>query len=392
LESIKDKVAIIGAGCTKFGEKWEMGWDDMIIDAATEASQDAGIEIKDIDAFWGCTQNTVAFATCISHPLKIQYKPVGKVENACGTGTEGLRMACYAVAAKIFDTVMVVGFEKLKDTGYSGLGGSQTYVVGPNPPTAVPGLYAQAAVAYFHKYGITPKEGKEMLAKIAVKSHYAGSLAPKAHFQKAITLEMAINAPILAWPLGLFDCCAVSDGAAAVIVTSRELAKNYRPDPVYIKAIQCIIGPADGAIKDTYDFSHFPEDYHFAQALYKEAGVKDPRKEISSIEMHDCFTIAEAISLEDFGISERGKVKEDIDAGFFDLKGGGIPVNADGGLKCFGHPVGATGLRQLYEQYKQLQGKAQLPERQHKDPKLMMIHCRGGYPTHALPIGAILGN
>ncbi len=390
MESIKDKVAIIGAGCTKFGENWDQGYEDMIIEAATEAFEDAGLEEKDINAYWAATQGTIDFATCVSHPLKIQYKPVGKVENACGTGTEGMRMAAYAVAAKVYDVVMVIGFEKLKDSGWSGLGGVGKEIAGPPPPTAIPGLYAVAAVKYFHKYGISPQDGKEMLAKIAVKSHYNGSLHPKAHFRRAITLEQAMNAPIMAWPLGLFDCCAVSDGAAAVIVTRGDLARNFRDDPVYIKSIQNIMGPADGALRTDYDYTHFPEDYHFAQAMYQEAGIKDARKEISSIELHDCFTIAEAISLEDFGISPRGKVKEDIDAGFFNLDGG-LPANTDGGLKCFGHPVGASGLRQTYEQYKQLQGKAQLPERQLKDPKLMMIHCRGGYPGHALPIGAIFG-
>lgn len=390
MESIKDKVAIIGMGCTKFGEHWDKGYDDMVIEAAQEAFQDAGLETKDIDAFWAATQDTTMFSSAITVPLKINYKPVGRVENACGTGTEGARVAAYAVAAKVCDVAMVIGFEKLKDTGYSGLGGVGKLMPGGEPPVSTPGMFAVSAVRYFHHYGLSPQQGKEMLAKIAVKSHYNGALNPKAHFQRKITLEQAMNAPIMAWPLGLFDCCAVSDGAAAVIITRAELAKNYRSDPVYIKSIQTVSDACDGYVKDDYDYVHFETDVRLAQALYKEAGIKDPRKEIGGIELHDCFTIAEAISLEDFGISPRGKVKEDIDAGTFNLNGE-LPVNSDGGLKCFGHPIGATGLRQMYEQYKQLQGKAQSPERQLKNPKLLMIHARGGWPGYTMPVGAILG-
>ena len=392
MESMKDRVAIIGAGCTKFGELWDKSYEDMVIDAAYEAMADAGLETKDIDGFWAATQDTTGFGSSISIPLKIKNKQVSRVENACGTGTEGVRMAAYAVAAGVFDTAMVVGFEKLKDSGWSGLGGVGKIIPGGALPLSVPGMYAMAAIRYFHQYGLKPQEGKEMLAKIAVKSHANGALHPKAHFQKAITLEQALNAPILAWPLGLFDCCAVSDGAAAVIITRRDLAKKYRPDPVYIKSIKCIVDASDGYVRDDYDYSHFETDRVFSRAMYEEAGIKNPRKELTAVSLHDCFTIAEAISLEDFGISPAGKVKEDIDAGFFNLHAGGVAVNTDGGLKCFGHPVGATGLRQMYEAYKQLQGKAEKPERQLKDPKFMMIHARGGWPGQTLPIGAILGN
>jgi acetyl-CoA C-acetyltransferase len=390
MESIKDKIAIIGAGCTKFGEIWDKSFEDLVIDAAQEALKDAGMDIKDIDAFWAATQDTSCFASMITYPLKINYKQVGRVENACGTGTEGVRVAAYALASKTFDTAMVIGFEKMKDTGWSGIGAIGKVLAGGEPPVSTPGMYALSANRYFYQYKLSPRDGKEMLAKIAVKSHFNGALSPKAHFQRKITLEQAMNAPLMAWPLGLFDCCAVSDGAAAVIITRAELARNYRQDPVYIKSIQALEDACDGYLRDDYDYTHFEADYRWSQALYKEAGIKNPRKEISSIELHDCFTIAEAISLEDFGISPRGKVKEDIDAGTFNL-GGELPVNADGGLKCFGHPVGATGLRQMYEQYKQLQGKAQLPERQIKNPKLMMIHARGGWPGHTMPVGAILG-
>ena len=385
--SIKDKVAIVGMGCTKFGENWEQSVDDMIIEAANEAYQDAGVEPKEIEAFWGATQDSGWGGVCMSRPLKIQYKPVARVEHACSSATDGLRNAVYGVASGAFDLAMVIGFEKLKDTGWAGLGAVGKTAPGGEPPVSMPGLFAVMAIRYFHHYGLSPQEGKEMLAKIAVKNHHNGALHPKAHFRREVTLEQVMSAPLIAWPLGLFDCCAVSDGAAAAIIARADIAKRFKDNPVYIKAIQTIIGPCDGYLRDDYDYVHFEEDYRFGQALYQEAGINDPRSEISSIEIHDCFTIAEAVSLEDLGFSPRGKVREDIDAGTFQLDGQ-LPVNTDGGLKCFGHPVGASGLRMLYEQYNQLQGRA--GPRQLKDPKLMMIHTRAGWPGYAMPSGAIV--
>jgi acetyl-CoA C-acetyltransferase len=390
--SIKGKVAIIGAGCTKFGELYDKNYDDLVIEATDEALKDAGVEMEQIEAFWaGYAVTGTLGGVTISYPLKIQYKPVGRTEHACSTGTEAVRSACYGVASGAFDLVMVVGFEKLKDTGASGISSVIKHgdVIGGEMPVSAPGLFALAAVRYFHHYGLSPQEGKEMLAKISVKSHANGALNPKSHFQKKVTLEQVINAPIIAWPLGLFDCCGVSEGAAAVILTRSDLAKNYRTDPVFVDAIQNITGPCDGYLRDDYDYVHFEGDVRFAQALFKEAEIKNPRKELSAIQMHDCFSIAEAISLEDFGVSPRGQIKKDIDAGVFNLHGE-LPVNTDGGLKCFGHPVGASGVRQMYEAYVQLQGKAQKPERQLKNPKKIMTHTRGGWPGYNLPIGSIL--
>ena len=384
--SIKDKVAIVGMGCTKFGELWDKGHSDLIVEAVNEACADAGVETKDIEAVWMGNQFLLT-GTMVSEPLKLQYKPVTHVENACASGTEAIRGAAYAVAAGVYDVCLAVGFEKLKDQGVSGLPGVQNFT-GTHPASSMPGSFAILATRYFGRYGLSPQEGKTMLAKISVKSHHNGSLNPKAHLRRPITLEQVMNAPIIAWPLGLFDCCGVSDGAAAAIITRADLAKKFRPDPVYIKALQICTSPASGKTTTDYDYTHVEEAYRAGVAAYAEAGVKNPRQEISMAEVHDCFSITEALTMEDLQFSPRGKVKEDIDAGIFNLDGA-LPVQPDGGLKCFGHPIGASGIRMMYEMYLQLRGKAD--KRQIKNPKLGLTHNMGGIPWMPTVSVAIVG-
>jgi len=170
----------------------------------------------------------------------------------------------------------------------------------------------------------------------------------------------------------------VSDGSAAAIVVRAEDAKKYRQDPIYIKALQICIGHGQGNVRSDWDYTHIEETVQAGQKAYAEAGIKNPREEISMAEVHDCFSITEALIMEDLQFSPRGRVKEDIESGFFELTGG-LPVQPDGGLKSFGHPVGASGLRMMYEIYKQLQGKA--GDRQIKDPKLGLTQNLGGPPT-----------
>jgi acetyl-CoA C-acetyltransferase len=211
---------------------------------------------------------------------------------------------------------------------------------------------------------------------------------PKAHFHKELTIEQVMNAPIISWPLGLFDCCGVSDGGAAAILVRAADAKKFRDDPVYIKSVQMCVGPAEGPVRNDYDFTHVEETYRAGLVAYAEAGVKNPREEISMAEVHDCFSITEAIIMEDLQFSKRGHMREDIESGFFDLDGG-LPVQPDGGLKCFGHPVGATGLRMIYEMYLQLQGKA--GPRQIKNLKLGLTHNMGGMPPACTVAISIVG-
>jgi len=390
-ESIKDKVAVIGVGCTKFGELWDKSVSDLIVDATFEALEDAGVELKDIDAAWvghWCETSGMT-GLGLAGTLGLQYKPVTRIENACATGSDCLRNAAHAVACGVCDIALVVGAEKLKDMGIAGLP-NQVPLGTPNLVTAIsaPGLFAMMATSYFHRYGLSPQEGKRMLSYIPVKSHHNGAMNPKAHFRREITLEQVLNSPIIAWPLGIFDCCGTSDGAAAAILVRASEAKKFRRDPIYIKALQICANPADGARRNDFDFTHIEAGYRAGLAAYREAGVKNPRKEISMAEVHDCFSINEAIIMEDLQFSPRGKVKEDLESGFFNLDGG-LPVQASGGLKCFGHPVAATGLRMLYEMCKQLQGKA--GPRQVKNPKLGLTHNMGGHPADNVVSCVIVG-
>jgi acetyl-CoA C-acetyltransferase len=391
MDSIKDRVAIVGMGCVKFGENWGQSLEDMIIDAVYEAYADAGADPRDIQAAWWGTCFAGETGQILATPLKLKYIPVTHVENACATGSEAIRGACYAVAAGIYDIVLAVGAEKLKDTGFTGLPQTRptatwSYRLTTQTPAAI---FAMMATGYFAKYGLTHEDGKRLLAQIAVKNHHNGSLSPKAHFQREITMDQALNAPMIAYPLGLYDCCGVSDGAAAAIIVRADLAKKFRPDPIYIKSLQICQGPREGFLNPAYDFAHVEETYRGGMAAYKEAGIKEPRKEISIAEVHDCFSITELTIMEDLQFSLRGRVREDVEAGTYTLQGE-LPVNTDGGLKCFGHPIGATGLRMMYEVYKQLQGKA--GPRQVKNPRLGLTHNQGGEPGAATVSVLIAGN
>jgi len=387
-EGIKDRVTIIGMGCTKFGENWDKSADDMLVDAAYEAYEDAGIDPKDIDAIWYGTVWSGSTGLPVAGALKLQYKPITRVENACATASDALRNASYAVAAGICDMALAIGVEKLKDSGFSGLGAAGgTMDAGVRPSTTAPGMFAMMATKYFSRYNLTPEQGKRMIGMVSVKSHKNGALNPKAHFQREVSLDTVLKAPIIAWPLGLYDCCGVSDGSAAAIVVKASEAKKFRPDPVRIKALQMAVGN-EGLIRTDYDYTHVESTYQAGLKAYAEAGVKNARQEIGMAELHDCFSITEAVTCEDLQFSPRGKVREDIESGFFNLDGG-LPVQPDGGLKCFGHPIGASGLRMMYEMYKQIQGKA--GPRQLKNPKLGLTHNLGGSPPACTIFVGIVG-
>ncbi|MDO8634625.1 MAG: acetyl-CoA acetyltransferase [Dehalococcoidia bacterium] len=394
MQGIKDRVAIVGMGCSKFGEMWDKSDEDLMVDACYEALEDAGLESKDIQAAWYGTNFTGFTGQMLAHAIKLEYIPVTRVENACATATDAFRNAAYAVAAGIYDIVLACGVDKLKDTGYTGLDMSRFLPDGSKvamtPRVPPPSQFALSAVRYFHEYGLSYDEGKRILAMIAAKNHHNGTLSPKAHFQREITVEQALNAPMIAYPLGLFDCCGVSDGSAAAIITTPEIAKRLRKDKdhVLVKGLGVSVGARQGTLQDTYDFVHFEENVMAAKMAYTEAGINNPREEIKVASVHDCFTITELIIYEDLGFSPRGKGKDDVEAGTFTLQGK-LPVNTDGGLKCFGHPVGASGLRMIYEVYKQIQGKAGL--RQIKNVDIGLTHNLGGVPGSFTSAVCILG-
>lgn len=365
MQSIKDRVAIVGMGCSRFGARWDAGFADLLVEACHEAFDDAGISVEDIQAAWFGTQ-TSSTGQPLAHAIKTEYIPITRVENACTTGTDAIRNACHAVAAGIYDLVLVTGAEKLKD------GGSD--VIPGVPP---PGQFALSANRYFHDYGLSYDEGKKILGMIDVKNRHNGSLNPKAYFQEEISMEDVKDAPMQAYPLGLYDCCGVSDGAAAAILTTPENAKKFRDDYIVLKGLGVSVGGRQGQLRDYYDFTHFEETVTAARMAYDTAGIKNAREELSLANIHDAFSISELITYEDLGWSPKGKAREDVESGFFNIDGG-LPVNTDGGLLCFGHPIGASGIRMLYEVYKQLQGKAD--SRQIKNPTLGLTHIMGGGP------------
>jgi acetyl-CoA C-acetyltransferase len=390
--SIRDKVAIIGMGCSKFGERWDKGAVDLAIEAVYEAYADAGIEARDLEACWLSTLMAPAIGvsgSLAADGLKLGNIPVIRNENWCASGHIALLEACMAVASGAYDLVMALGVEKLKDTGFPGLGTGRGMHPVYEARRTSPGSFGLIAERYFKTYGIPMEEGKITMAKIEVKNHDNGSLCPKAHFRNQITVETVVKAPIIAWPLGLFDCCGNSDGAACAIITTPEKAQSFRADPIYLKGFGISTDAMIPHFRPDFSWTSFNALVNSSQKAYAMAGIKNPREELSLAEVHDCFSITELLIYEDFGFSPRGRAKEDVDSGFF-TRQGGLPVNVDGGLKCFGHPVGASGLRMTYEVYKQLQGKADLPERQVKNPRLGLAHTFGGPPQ--ISAVAIFGN
>ena len=394
MESIKDRVAIVGMGCCKFGERWDSGPDDLLVESCYGAMEDAGIESKDIQACWFGTTRLSTAEPCAS-ALKFEYIPVTRVENLCATGSEALRNACFGVASGMYDICLAIGVEKLKDQGAGGLGGGGGGGMGGGNGTGEMGagaamFFARMASRYMYRYGYSYDDFKRVLAKIDVKNHHNGSLNPKAHFQRDITEDMAINAPMVAWPLGLYDACGVSDGCAAAIVCRADMAKSFRDDYVLVKGLGLAVGARQGYLRPSYDMTHMQETVAASEQAYAQAGIKRENavNEINFCEVHDCFSITELVIMEDLGFAPRGKAPELIKEGFFELNGH-LSVNPDGGLKSFGHPIGASGLRMAYEVYKQLQGKA--GPRQRKNPKLGLAHNFGLAPGSGMGIVSIFG-
>ena len=393
---IKDKVAILGMGCSKFGERWDTSPDDLMVEAYIEALDDAGIEPNQLDAAWFSHHIDDIGAgkggTPMSIALRLPNISVTRVENYCASGSEAFRGAVYAVAAGAADIAIALGIEKLKDTCYGGLPATNYGTFGPQigPSGSAPGNFAQLASAYRAKHGVSAEDMKRAIAHVSVKSHANGAKNPKAHLQKEVTEEQVLNAPMIAEPLGLFDCCGVSDGAAAAIVTTPEIAKSLGKDNlISVKALQLSVSNGLESHHNTWDGSYFHTVRIAAKKAYAEAGITKPREEVSMMEVHDCFSVTELVTMEDLFISEEGQAVKDVMDGFYDADGP-VPCQIDGGLKCFGHPIGASGLRMLYEMYLQLQGRAD--KRQLKNPSIGLTHNLGGQPANNVCSVAIIGS
>lgn len=392
---IRDKVAILGMGCSRFGERWEAGADDLMLEAFAEALADAGIERDRIEAAWLGVffdeQSVGKSALPLSMALRLPNVPVTRVENLCATGTEALRGAAYAVASGACDIALAMGVEKLKDTGYSGLpertkGSFEDLYL---PGSTAPGAFAQLASAYAAKHGYSIEELRRAMAHVSVKSHANGARNPKAHLRNRITVEQVLGAPLVSYPLGVYDCCGVSDGAACAIVTTPQIARSLgRRDVVTIKALQLAASNGVEMSHASWDGTHTLTTRLAAQRAFREAGIRDPRRELDLIEVHDCFSITELVIMEDLGLSDEGRAPHDVLDGRYDADGA-IPCQIDGGLKCFGHPIGASGLRMTYEIYLQLLGRA--GDRQLPAPAIGLAHNLGGIPNRNVASVNVLG-
>ena len=393
---IKDKVAILGMGCARFGERWDADADALMLEAFEEAITDANIEVAQLDAAWlGVgfdAQNVGPSGIPAAIALRLPNIGVTKVENYCASGTESLRGAVYAVASGAADIALAMGVEKLKDTGYGGLPtrtrGTRWDMIGVTG--SAPGNFAQLGSAYRAKHRIGKDDVKRAMAHVSVKSHDNGSKNPKAHLRNKIDIDKALNAPMIADPIGLYDCCGVSDGAACAIVTRPEIAKSLgKTDIVTIKAMQLVSSNGWELQGNEWDGSYLHTTRIAAKKAYEEAGVSKPSEQISLTEVHDCFSITELVTMEDLYISEEGQAWKDVLNGKFDADGQ-VPCQIDGGLKCFGHPIGASGLRMAYEGYLQLLGRA--GERQRKQPPtLCLSHNLGGMPSQNVSSVSIIG-
>lgn len=393
---IRDKVAILSMGCSRFGERWDASADDLMLEAFNEALAGAGIQKAQIGAAWFgvCLEenNVGKTAVPLAQALRLPGIAATRVENACATGSEALRGAAYAVASGAYDFVLALGVEKLKDTGYGGL---PVRTRGVNndlwlPNSTAPGAFAQLASAYAAKHGIDKGDLKRAMAHVSVKSHDNGALNPKAHLRNRITEEDVLKATMIAAPLGLYDCCGVSDGAACAILTTPEIAKALRPDQelVTIKALDLSVSNGEETSFTQWDGASIATARRAVAAAYASAGVTDPRSQIHMAEVHDCFSITEAVLMEDLGFSAPGRMVNDILDGVFD-RNGALPVQPDGGLKCFGHPIGASGLRMVYEIYQQLLGRA--GERQLHKVDLGLAQNLGGHPHQNVCSVSIVG-
>ena len=392
---IKDKVAILGMGCSRFGERWESGAEELMVEAFNEAIGDAGVDVSEIDAAWFSTHyeeiNVGKGGLPLSIALRLPNIAVTRVENFCASGSEAFRGAVYAVASGACDIALALGVEKLKDTGYGGLPGGLGGTLTPqwSANGSAPGNFAQLASAYRAKHGVERSDLKRAIAHISVKSHANGAKNPKAHLRREITEEDALNAPMIAEPLGLYDCCGVSDGAAAAIVTTPEIAKGLGKERIVsVKALQLSLSNGSESGHNSWDGSYFHTTRIAAKKAYQEAGISKPREQVSLFECHDCFSITEMVTMEDLQLSPEGGAITDVMDGFYDADGQ-IPCQIDGGLKCFGHPIGASGIRMLYEMYLQLQGRAE--ERQLPDPSIGMTHNLGGSPMSNVAAVCIIG-
>ena len=389
---IRDRVAIVGMGCTPFREHWDSSLDDLLIDTHGLALSSAGMVADDIDAYWYGTSQSSASGISLATPLRLADKPVTRVENYCATGSDALRQACYAVASGAYDVAVAIGAEKVKDGGYQGLNAFPIPTDGTNRTLTAAAMFSLILPAYAERYGVDAEELRYVVAKIAEKNHFNGARNELAQFRRETSAEAICEMPAVAGGLSVFDCAGVADGAAAAVVVAADRATDYTDAPLYVKALSLVAGNGSGLVDPEFDFTTLPECAAAAAEAYAQVGITDPRTELAMAEVHDCFTPTELVLMEDLGFCDRGTAWREVLDGTFALDGD-LPVNPDGGLKSFGHPVGASGLRMYYEAWLQLRGEAPVERRISTlaDRSMALIHNLGGYPGEMVSFVGIVG-
>lgn len=374
---MRRRVAIIGAAMTKFGEEWERGFRDLIAEAGVKAIEDAHMSGKEIDAIYGGTMaagrliGQEHITALIADYMGLNPIPATRVEAACASGGVALRTGFLAVASGFHDVVVVGGAEKMTDVSVGdaavALGGAGDQEWELFMGATFPALYALMARRHIHEFGTTI----EQMAMVAVKNHKNAARNPYAHFQNEITIRDVLKSKMVASPLRVYDCSPITDGAAAVVLTSLEKARKYVDAPIEIIA--------SSQASDTLALHHrkslttLNATVVAARKAYDMAKLK-PRN-IDVCEVHDCFTIAEIIASEDLGFFKKGEGGKAVEEGETELDAR-IPINTSGGLKGCGHPVGATGVKQAVEIVWQLRGDAK--KRQVKNAEIGMTHNVGG--------------
>jgi acetyl-CoA C-acetyltransferase len=372
-------VAVIGAGCTRFGEKWNTSFRNLFVEAGMLALEDANLSGEQIDAMYVgnmsagrfVEQEHIGALIADYSGLASHHIPSTRVEAACASGGLSFRQAVIAVASGMEDIVVAAGVEKMTDvaTGASvdTLAGAADREWEGFAGATFPGLYAMIATNYTHRYGLT----REQLAQVAVKNHFNGARNPIAQFQQEITIDTVIKSSLVADPLRLFDCSPITDGAAAVIVAPLERAREFTDTP--IRVIASAQASDTIALHDRRDISTLDASVAAGRRAFEMA--KLTHKDIDMVEVHDCFTIAELCAIEDLGFCPKGQAGKLTEDGVTALDGD-LPVNTSGGLKACGHPVGATGIKQVFEIVQQLRGEA--GRRQIDGARIGMTHNVGG--------------
>jgi acetyl-CoA C-acetyltransferase len=380
--NFKDKIAVVGAGCTRFAENFDMSYGDMLAEACFGAFEEAGVGPEDIDGAWLSTAFVDGSAMKgrsgmdLAEPVAIFDIPITRVSNFCASGGNAFREACLGLLAGVNDVVLAAGAEKQRDRPpqkslVKMMVVAQHQFLQKGETAA--GQFAVYATRHMEKYGTK----LEHFCMVSHKNHKHGVKNPIAQYRQEIPLEAILNSPMVAYPINLLCSCPTTDGAAAVVLVRAEDAKNFNKDYVLVKAQELIVNSGwDLPFFDPrYDFSHFPSTRLAAQRAYKMAGIKDPVNEIDLAEVHDCFAPVELIVYEDLGFCKEGEGKYFIEEGR-SADEGDLPVNISGGLESCGHPVGASGIRMIYEITRHLQGKA--GERQVKNAKIGLAHNIGG--------------